>query len=503
MYVFYHYSIHLDNFPYKFAKLLIFLKIYDKITEICVERTVMKRFIGDKQFYRMVMTVALPIIIQNAITNFVSLLDNVMVGSVGTEAMAGVSIVNQLFFVFNLTIFGAISAAGIFTAQYHGLSDYKGEMHTFRFKFIVVVLGSIIGIVLFIFGGEALINTFIHDSAGDADPVLTMKYAKEYLTLMLWGLIPYAVSQAYASNLRETGKTMPPMVASVIAVATNLVLNYVLIFGKLGAPAMGAKGAAIATVISRFAEVIILVVWTHVNYKKCRFIVGAYRSPYIPGKLVWQITLKGMPLMVNEMLWSMGVTIINQCYSTRGLDALAAINIASTINNLFSIVFLSMGSVIAIIVGNQLGAGELEKAKDTDRKLIALSFTGAVVMAAILVGFARVFPMFYNTTEAVRELAAYIITVFALVMPAHALAHGSYFTLRSGGQVMVTILFDSVFMWVIAIPVARILADFTTMSIHYLFPICHGLEIIKAVLGLILVARKGWVKQLVSNAKDE
>ena len=462
-----------------------------------------KKFIGTRDFYKKVLVLMIPIMIQNGITNLVNMLDNIMVGQVGQAEMTGVAVTNQLFFVFNLTIFGAISAAGIFTAQYHGLSDYKGEMHTFRFKFIVVVLGSIIGIVLFIFGGEALINTFIHDSAGDADPVLTMKYAKEYLTLMLWGLIPYAVSQAYASNLRETGKTMPPMVASVIAVATNLVLNYVLIFGKLGAPAMGAKGAAIATVISRFAEVIILVVWTHVNYKKCRFIVGAYRSPYIPGKLVWQITLKGMPLMVNEMLWSMGVTIINQCYSTRGLDALAAINIASTINNLFSIVFLSMGSVIAIIVGNQLGAGELEKAKDTDRKLIALSFTGAVVMAAILVGFARVFPMFYNTTEAVRELAAYIITVFALVMPAHALAHGSYFTLRSGGQVMVTILFDSVFMWVIAIPVARILADFTTMSIHYLFPICHGLEIIKAVLGLILVARKGWVKQLVSNAKDE
>lgn len=463
----------------------------------------MKRFIGDKRFYRMVMAVALPIIIQNAITNFVNLLDNVMVGSVGTEAMTGVSIVNQLFFVFNLTIFGAISAAGIFTAQYHGLADQKGVTHTFRFKMITVLLGSVIGILLFVFGGEALINTFIHDSAGDADPVLTMNFAKEYLSVMLWGLVPFAISQAYASTLRETGKTVPPMVASLISVVVNFVLNYALIFGNLGLPKMGVTGAALATVIARFAEAVILVVWTHVNYKKCSFIVGAYSSLYIPGKLVTQITLKGMPLMVNELLWSMGVTITNQCYSTRGLDALAAINIASTINNLFNIVFLSFGSVIAIIVGNQLGAGELEKAKDTDRKLIALSFTSAVVMGGLLVCFARVFPMFYNTTDSVKELAAYIITVFALIMPAHALAHGSYFTLRSGGQVMVTILFDSVFMWVIAIPVARILADFTTMSILFLFPICHGLEIIKAVLGLILVARKGWVKQLVSDGKGK
>lgn len=463
----------------------------------------MRKFIGDKKFYRNVMAVALPIIIQNAITNFVSLLDNVMVGRIGTEAMTGVSIVNQLFFVFYLTIFGAVSAAGIFTAQYHGLSDYKGETYTFRFKFIVVILGTLAGIALFVFGEEALITSFIHDNAGDADPILTLEYAKKYLSIMLWGLIPYSLSQAYASTLRETEETMLPMIASVISVGLNFCLNYVLIFGKLGFDAMGVEGAAIATVVARFAEVLVLILWTHINHAKCPFIKEAYRSPYMPGKLVWQITVKGMPLMLNEFFWSMGVTVTNQCYSTRGLDALAAINIASTINNLFNIVFLSMGSVIAIIVGKQLGAGELEEAQDTDRKLIALSFSSAVVMGALLVCFANVFPMFYNTTEAVRDLSAYLIIVFSVVMPFHALAHGSYFTMRSGGQVMVTILFDSVFMWVVAIPVARILADFTSMSILWLFPICHGLEIIKAVIGIILVAKKGWVKQLVSNTQAE
>lgn len=463
----------------------------------------MNKFIGDKRFYRGVFAVALPIIIQNAITNFVSLLDNVMVGRVGTEAMTGVSIVNQLFFVFYLTIFGAVSAAGIFTAQYHGLGDHKGEMHTFRFKIITVMLGSIAGILLFAFGADELINAFIHDSAGNVDPAMTLEYAKDYLYIMLLGLIPYSLSQAYASTLRESEKTVLPMIASVVSVSINFCLNYVLIFGKFGFAKMGIEGAAIATVIARFAEVLVLVVWTHANQKKCPFIKGAYRSPYIPKKLVWQITLKGMPLMLNELFWSMGVTVTNQCYSTRGLDALAAINIASTINNLFNIVFLSMGSVIAIIVGKELGAGELEKAKDTDRKLIVLSVTSAVVMGALLACFAKIFPMFYNTTDSVRDLAAYLIVVFALTMPFHALAHASYFTLRSGGQVMVTILFDSVFMWVVAIPVARILADLTTMSIHLLFPICHGLEIIKGFIGLALVIKKGWVKQLVGDFQTE
>lgn len=463
----------------------------------------MIKLFSDKKFLKTVIAVAIPIIVQNAITNFVSLLDNIMVGRLGTEAMSGVAVVNQLFFVFNLTVFGAISAAGIFTAQYHGLGDSKGVTYTFRFKFIVVMLGSILGIALFFFGGQALIGTFIHGGAEEADPVLTAKYAFDYLKIMLVGMIPYAVSQVYASTLRETGHTLPPMCASIVSVATNFVLNYLLIFGKLGLPELGVEGAALATVIARFAELAILVVWTHAHSNECVFIKKAYSSFYIPGKLVGRITIKGMPLMVNELFWSLGVTITNQCYSTRGLEALAAINIASTINNLFNIVFLSLGTVIAIIVGNQLGAGELEKAKETDKKLIVMSFLSAVTMAILLVAFAPVFPKLYNTTEGVRSLATYLMIVFAAIMPFHALAHASYFTLRSGGKVLVTILFDSVFMWVIAIPVARILADFTTMGIKLLFLICHGLESVKAFLGLWLVSRNTWVKQLVSKTESK
>ncbi|MBE6606991.1 MAG: MATE family efflux transporter [Ruminococcaceae bacterium] len=465
----------------------------------------MKRFIGDKQFYKMVFAVALPIIIQNAITNFVNLLDNIMVGSLCTEAMTGVSIVNQLFFVFNLTVFGAVSAAGIFTAQYHGLKDYKGETYTFRFKFLILLIGCAVGIVLFLIYGRELISFFISAEANvdTTDPAKTMEYATDYLRIMMFGLLPFAMSQVYSSTLRETGETVVPMFSSVVSVSINFILNYLLIFGKLGLPCLGVKGAAIATVVARFAELAILVLWTHLHSKRYPFIIGALRSPYIPGKLVAQITVRGLPLMLNEFLWAMGVTITNQCYSTRGLDALAAINIASTINNLFNIVFLSMGSVIAIIVGNQLGAGESEKALDTDRKLIVLSVMSAVGMGILLIGFAPIFPLFYNTTQNVRSLATYLIMIFAAIMPFHALAHASYFTLRSGGQVFITILFDSVFMWVVAIPVARVLADFTKIGIKLLFPICHGLEAVKAFLGLWLVNKKTWVKQLVSRSEKE
>ena len=136
---------------------------------------------------------------------------------------------------------------------------------------------------------------------------------------MLWGFLPFALTNTYSSTLRETGETFIPMLGGIAAVFVNLVLNYILIFGKFGAPEMGVEGAAIATVISRYVELAIVAGWTHGHKARNAFIVGAYRSMYIPGKLLRSITVKGMPLLANEFLWSSGMAVLNQCYSTCGL----------------------------------------------------------------------------------------------------------------------------------------------------------------------------------------
>ena len=193
-----------------------------------------ENFFGDKRFYYRVIAIAVPIILQNGITNFVSLLDNIMVGSLGTEQMSGVSIVNQFIFIFNLLIYGAISGAGIFCVQYHGTRDQNGISHTFRFKLYLIVLLTVLSIGAIVLFGDYLISTFLSESSTSGDIVLTFSEGQAYLRIMLIGLIPYSVSQVYASTLRETEHTVVPMVASVVAVATNFVLNYILIFGKLG-----------------------------------------------------------------------------------------------------------------------------------------------------------------------------------------------------------------------------------------------------------------------------
>lgn len=459
----------------------------------------LKKFIGDRKFYKMVLLIAVPIMIQNGITNFVNMLDNVMVGQLGTEAMSAVSIVNNLLFVFNLMVFGAISSAGIFTAQYHGHGDSDGVRNTFRAKLIIIGICCTIGICIFIFARDPLISLFLHDSSSEGDLVLTLEEARKYLLIMLFGLVPYAISQTYASTLRETGETIVPMMASIFAVITNFVLNYVLIFGHLGAPALGVKGAALATVISRFAELAILITWTHRHKARCRFIKGAYSSFRIPASLTKRIVTKGLPLIFNELFWSCAMTFVTQCYSTRGLDVVVALNISTTLNNIFNIVYIALGSSIAIVVGNQLGAGKLEEARDTDRKMITFSVLCSIGMGSLLAIVAPYIPLLYNTTADVRGLATYMMWVIAAVMPCCAFSHASYFTLRSGGLVFLTLLFDLAYMWAVVVPVAFTLSRFTTLSIVIMYPICQGLEIVKVAFGATLLKKSNWARQLVGD----
>ena len=457
------------------------------------------RYIGDKAFYRRVFGVAVPIIVQNGITNFVSMLDNIMVGQVGTLPMSGVSIVNGLIFVFNLCIFGASSGAGIFTAQFFGSKDDVGVRYTFRFKFLVCCLLTVLGILLFQLGDSFLIGLYLTGEGNPDEAAQVLHYGLQYLHIMLWGFLPFALTNTYASTLKETGNTFVPMVAGIIATLVNLVGNYILIFGHLGAPQMGVRGAALATVISRFVELAIVAGWTHLNSGKNAFIVGVYRSFYLPVRLFKLIVLKGMPLLINEALWSSGMAILNQCYSTCGLDVVPAQNISSTLFQLSSVVFLSMGNAVGIIMGQMLGAGSTEaEIRDSNRKLLALSITSGVIFGTLMASVSGLFPKIYNTTETVQQLATWLICISAIMMPFNSYTNATYFTLRSGGQTLVTFLFDSCFVWSVCIPLAYCLSRFTDLPIVPLYAICQGLDLLKCMIGAFMLKQGKWIQNLTA-----
>ncbi len=462
-------------------------------------KTLKNNLIGDRNFYRRVIAIVLPLIIQNTITNVVSLLDNVMVGNVGTLQMSAVAIVNQLIFVFNLCIFGGLAGAGIFSTQFAGAGDNDGVRHCFRMKVYIGSAMFIIASIVFTVLDEPLISSYLAEGTTQSDALATLGYGTDYLKIMVIGLLPFTVSQVYASSLRELGETKLPMVASIVSIFVNLIFNYLLIFGKFGFPRLGVSGAAIATVMSRFVEAIIIVAVVCVRKKDFPFIKGAFRSFYIPGKLCKDIFTKGMPLLVNEFLWSAGMAILLQCYSVRGLDVVAAVNISNTINNLFNVIYISMGSAVGIIVGQHLGADNVKEAKVSVWRLIALSIATCLVMGGFMAALAPLIPEIYNTEPHVKEMATKFLFIVAGLMPVFSFAHCSYFTLRSGGRTILTFVFDSVFTWGLVVPFAYCLAKFTSLPIVPLYLAVSSLELVKCVVGFILVKKGLWIRNIVSD----
>ena len=453
---------------------------------------------SNKQFYRRILAVALPMMIQNGITNFVQMLDNVMVGQVGTIPMSGVAIVNQLMFVFNLCIFGAASGAGIFTAQFKGREDHNGIRHTFRFKLLVGMLLSAVGIGVFLGFGRELVGLYLTGEGTPEETAATMEYALGYLRVMLFGLIPFALSNAYSGTLREIGETKVPMLAGIAAVLVNLVGNYILIFGHFGAPAMGVTGAAVATVLSRYVELAIVALWTHAHGRTHPFIVGALRSARIPAGLTRDIIRKGMPLLLNEFLWSTGMAFLSQCYSTRGLDVVAAFNIATTISQVSNVVFLSLGNAVGILMGQMLGAGVAqEQIRRDNKRMIGLCVAVCFGVGAVTIALSGAFTRLYNTTDGVRSIAVGLICLAAVMMPVNSYNNAMYFTLRSGGQTFVTFIFDSGFSWCVCVPVAYLLSRFTAMPILPLYGICVGVDVFKVFIGKYLLDKGVWIRRIV------
>ena len=456
------------------------------------------RFIGDKAFYKLILGVTVPIMIQNGISNFVSMLDNIMVGQIGTEQMSGVSIVNQLVFIYFLAIFGGMGGIGIFTAQYYGSNDQEGVRATFRAKFVLgLVLTAIAFVVLSVFGKE-LIGLYLNDSGDGSDLAATLQYAESYLWIIFISFPAFFVLQVYASTLRACGETVLPMKAGIAAVLTNLLFNWLLIYGVWFFPKMGVQGAAIATVLARYVEMFIVVIYCHTHKEKHSFIVGVYRTLKITKDQLKRFTLKGTPLLVNEVLWSVGMSFLLQCYSVRGLAVIAAFNISNTISNMLSIVYFAMGDAVSIIVGQLLGAGKPEEAVDTDRKIIFFSVAFSLVTSVLMLVVAPFFPHLYNTTDDVRAIAGNLIRVGAFHTPIMAFCHCTYFTLRSGGKTIITFIFDSAFTWIVSVPIAFVLSRFTGWNVILIYIAVCAADLIKCVIGYMLVKRKVWVQNIVA-----
>lgn len=460
-----------------------------------------RRYFGTKEFYQKVFTIAIPIMVQIGITTLVSLLDNIMIGQAGTLAVSAVTIAVQVTSVYTMLIFGVMTAAGIFSAQFFGKQDIEGARNCLRMKLVMYAVCEVMGILICLTFGKQILSLFIDENANSAaDAANVLMHAWNYLCIILIGLVPYGLFQALSTSVKESGNTVLPMQASVAALVVNFIGNWILIFGNLGAPKLGVEGAAIATTLSRFVELLILMLGMHKHRAEMKFAQGLFQNFHIPSDLARKILIKGMPLIFNETLWSVGLGGVTQGFSMRGLDAVASYNIASTIQNLFCISYMGLGNAIGILIGQELGNGDTEKAVEDDRKMIMLSFLLSAGMGILLFFLSPYIPLLYKTGSEVQQLSSSLLKVQALLLPNMAIYNSCYFTIRSGGKTFITFLFDSGYTCLVSWPLSYCLSKYTVLPFFTIFVIVQCSEILKSLIGLILVHKRIWVQNLVQEA---
>lgn len=456
----------------------------------------MKKLIGSRLFYKEVIAIIIPIMIQQGITTFVGLLDNIMVGRLNVDAIAGVSIANQIIFIVTIALVGGLAGPGIFIAQYYGAKDEEALKQAFRAKMILAVIITVVSmVVLFLFG-----ETFVRAFAKNDDQSLgvynetVIRYGLDYLRVITLGLPFLAGVQLYASTFREVAQTKVPMFAGVISVLVNLTFNWMLIFGLMGFPRLEVQGAAIATFIARIVEFSILII---IAYKyKLVFTQGIFHKFEIEKKRFKNLVKKSLPLLTNELLWSSSMTILLWAYSQRGTSVTAAYNISNTVANLFFIIFGALATGIAVMVGNELGANQIEKAKENAFKLLFFSVIVCLGFGAILAVIAPFVPYLYNVTQSVRDQATQFMWVISGLMWIFAFNAGCFFILRAGGLVLTTLFFDSFFAWIVILPIAVILSLYTTIPVIVIYLAAEATNIIKAFIGFHIVKKGKWAKNL-------
>lgn len=459
----------------------------------------MKDLEKDKSnIYSQALHLAVPMMIQSGITNAVGLVDNLMVGSLGTERMTAVSIVGQLFFVFSLAVFGGLSGPGIYGAQYYGQKNDEGIKNAFRLKWWISMFIVFAGIIIFFLFGNNLISLYLQGESEGIDAALTLQSAHDYLMIMLIGLVPFGITQIYAGSLRETGESIKPMVAGLSSVVTDVLFNYLLIFGNFGFPQLGVKGAAIATVISRFVECATIIIWTHLDIDRHYYFKAVYKRMIVPFSLASVVIVKSLPVFLNEFFWAGGMAAITQSLSTRGLAIVAGSNISNALCNLLNVVFIAMGNAVGILTGQKLGASDFEGAKKDSFKLMKFSASICVGLSLILLAFSKYFPMLYETTDDVRFYGTFFIRITAIFFPVQGFLNALYFTIRSGGKTIVTFLFDSIYTWILPVPVSFLLCKFTGLSIFSIFVIVQMADVIKIIIGWIMFKKEIWITNLVT-----
>ena len=446
------------------------------------------------EFYKKLFFLSVPIIIRTTVSSFSGFIDNLMVGQLGVNSISAVSIINNILFVFICTITGTIAGASIFSTQYFGIKDYNGVKKVFHIKFILFIIVFFLYFLFVHFFYDKLISLFMTQGQQEIKNEI-MGLCDEYLFYAFLSLIPFGINTVFSTTISESGNTFKPMIICLSCTALNTLLNYCFINGNFGFHAMGIHGAAFATFISRLIEMICMIIISI----RIDFFKKFFNKIEIDITLLKDILKKAIPLAIDDFLFSFSFVVGIQIYSLQNINNITIISIAAIINAFFINLIVSLSIAAEIILGHELGQNNLEKANDYAHKVIKITIISSVILSIFIYLLSLYVPYFYNIENDLQYCAERCIQMYAYSFIITALSCVIFFILRSGGNTLLLSLIDSVFIWLIELPLCYLLIKFSSLNLPTIYLLVLLSAIIKVLIGFIFIKRKIWLNNLIEE----
>ncbi|WP_066872075.1 MATE family efflux transporter [Clostridium mediterraneense] len=452
-----------------------------------------KELFSDKKFYKTLFILALPIVIQNLLMTSLNMADTLMVGALGDIPVAAVGIGNQVSFLVQLFMVGIAGGCSVFVAQFWGKKDKKNIKKVVGLGIISSLVVGLIGTLVVLFNTNGIARLFSND-------LVVIAQVNDYLKVVVISYILNAVTLSLAYVLRSMEDAKTPMIISAIAVLTNVVLNYIFIFGKFGIPAMGVKGAAIATVIARVVECILLI-WVA---SRNEVLNGKFKEFIsFDKKFSIEVYKSIIPILLNDVCWGLGNFLYSIAYGQIGTEAMASVQICTNIQNLFMVLCMSLASASLVIIGNQVGSGREDKAKKYTRKITSLSFLMGIVIAILVILLSGPIIGLFNVSEEVKNSSILMLNIFTFIAPIRiiniVLIVGAF---RGGGDASYALKLESSTMWLIGVPLAFIGAMLLNLKVYQVVLLVSIEEIVKFIFTMLRLKSGKWIKSVITNIEE-
>lgn len=449
----------------------------------------------DGIFFKRMIGIALPVAFQNLLNMVVNMVDTLMIGELGTSAVAAVGLGNKVYFVFALLVFGISSGIGLLSAQYWGSKDIKSIRRVLGLGILIAISASLIFTLSAFFIPEALMRIFT------ASPD-TIKLGISYLVVVCFSYPFTALTNIHVYTLRAMGEVKIPVITSVSAIIINITANYILIFGKLGMPALGVAGAAYATLIARVFECLAVLI-----------IIRIIKSPLVcflkemfsfNKHIISQFMTNSIPVIANELMWGLGITVYSMAYGRMGDEAVAAVTIATTLTDVTLVIFMGLAAASVVVLGNEMGADHLEKAKKYASYFYVVSIFMGLIASLICLLVGRQYSLMFNVSDKVRKDVVYCLIAHAFLQPFVGITTVNMVgILRSGGDTRASFLIDISGVWLIGVPLAFIGGLLFKFPVYIVYAMVTGEEIYKTVLGYIRYKKYKWLKNLAVELKNK